>query len=376
MSRPHPLIFASALALLAPAAHTNTLPESTLATAQHAFELARTRQWRDLLAPATEIAPLPQWRTLALAELRAADLPTLLGAHATLDNWMPALTHHFAFHEGNSNSGDSTWLDVQAVQGPLPEGRAQRLPDWAAPALRERLSAWAGPTSARRTHAPKGWDGELDATPGAALVWSGPAVKTGVARYQTTGTPGAERTRVRLALWPAHTAALLRWTAPRGIALRLTLDDSTQPLSLALPVPVRIDVSIPVWLITPQGLQAATLKALHTGDACHGGSWADIEWPGSRQPAIWGTLFLPDAATAAAAQVRRLPAERPTEGSAATSVSRLEVRWPGRQLNALLISAKQFGTVWGTQADVLVYDDQGQPTARRLSGSGQPACSP
>ena len=350
-----------------------------------ALDAAQARQWREhILAPASrgtngelQASPapeLPQLRAQALAELRAADVPALLGANATLDNWMPSLTLHFTYSAAQDDNGYTPWPEVTRVQGPVPEPRAPRLPDWVAPALRERLAAFRLTQWTQAAPRPPWvWDGEADNTVGQALVWSGPAVKDGVARYQVSKVAGQERTTVRLAAWPDQTASLLRWAERHNLPLKLTLDTGTQPLSLAQAAPVRVDLSTPVWLITPQELLPATLKTLRTGDTCHGGGWVEVELPGNRQPAIWGTLFLPDAATAAAAQVKRLPAEKPAEGSAAHTVSRVEVSWPDRRLNALLLSAKQFGTVWGTQTDVLVFD-HGQPVARRLGGSGKPAC--
>lgn len=386
----------SSLALLP----TSRAADADLEAKREAFNMARAKQWRELmLAPAPRgpngelqsaaAAELPQLKPLALAELRHADIPALLGADASLDSWMPSLTYHFAYPDHADDAAypgsGFDWLAVQAQQGPLqssqPGARAQRLPDWVTSALRARIAAFK-PAAVRPVSVPRGnirlwWQGEADGQPGDALIWSGPAVKDGVARYTTITSTTGSRTTIRLASWPAQASSLISWAASHGAPLTATLDEAALPLSLAQAVPVRLDTAVAVWLVTPQELLPATLKALHTGDACQGGGWIEVEIPGNRQPAIWGTLFLPDPALGTTATARRLPAEKPTEGSSATQVSRVEVSWPDRRLSPLLISAKQFGSttgaVWGTQADVLVVEN-GQPNARRLSGSGKPAC--
>ncbi len=370
---------------------TSWAAESSIEAQREAFATARAKQWHELmLAPAqrgpngellASPAPeLPQLKPLALAELRSGDIPALLGADAPLDNWMPSLTYHYAYLDHSDDAAyGAEWLPVQIQQGPLPGARAQRLPDWVTSAVRARVASFklpSRPAGNPRRQARLLWEGEVDATPGDAMVWSGPAVKTGVARYTvstTASTTTSNRTTVRLASWPAQAASLINWAGTHGLQLTATLDESALPLSLAQPVPVRLDTAIPVWLVTPQELIPATLKALRTGDACHGGGWIEIEYAGTRQPAIWGTLFLPDAGIAAAATASRMPPEKPSEGSNATFVSRVKVAWPDHRVNALLITAKQFGSVWGTQADVLVVEN-GLPSARRLSGSGTPAC--
>lgn len=400
---------ASAFAGLALVA-TCQAADADIEAKQQAYNAARAKQWRELMlapaprgpngelqaAPATE---LPQLKPLALTELRNADISALLGADAPLDSWMPSLTYHFAYPDHADDAAypgaGFDWLAVQAQQGPLqssqPGARAQRLPDWVTPALRARIAAFK-PSAARPASVPRGntklwWAGEIEARPDGqgspasppadALVWSGPAVKDGVARYTTSTGLSGSRTTIRLASWPAQASSLISWAASHGAPLTITLDESALPLSLAQAVPVRVDTAIAVWLVTPQELLPATLKTLRTGDACQGGGWIEVEITGNRQPAIWGTLFLPDPALGTTATARRLPAEKQSEGSSATQVSRVEVSWPDRRLSPLLISAKQFasttGSIWGTQADVLVVDN-GQPTARRLSGSGKPAC--
>lgn len=386
-----PLLALILLGLSARPGHAASDPAAALSSARGAFAAARAQQWRDhILAPLrapdgrpqTAGAPaLPQLQPVAQAELRQADAIALLAADATLDNWMPSLAYRYRYPDHADpaatlfGDGRRDWPALLIEQGPPDASAAASqppLPDWVAPAVRARLAAL---DQAAADHAAPHlgatrllWDGQVDATAGDALVWSGPAVKHGVAHYRSVG----DHTVLRLSSAAAHLDDLYRWAQRHGTALHFTLDGDA-PLALDRPVPVRVSLRLPVWLVTPQALLPATLTALRGGGPCLGGDWIELELPGQQQPAVWATLFLPDAATAAAASVRRLPPEPPGPGSAATTVSRVELSWPDHRLTPLLLTAKQFGTVWGTQADVLV-DDHGQPSARRLSGSGTPAC--
>ena len=87
---------------------------------------------RDLVAAQGNHFPeLEELAEATLAELRAADVPALLGANATLDNWMPSLTLHFTYGAAQDDNGYTPWPEVTRVQGPVPEQRAPRLsPRW------------------------------------------------------------------------------------------------------------------------------------------------------------------------------------------------------------------------------------------------------
>lgn len=263
--------------------------------------------------------------------------------------------------------GDGLIVEARSVQG--------RVPAWLQDALRQQVAAQALP--ARRLDRPlrqQGWlgasrDGQSD-TSGweAPIVWAGPAVRDGVASYRSEGG----QTRIRLAIGGGQD--LWRIAQARGVAVRVSLDDGGQPLAWAAPLPLRLELQLPVWLVTPQELLPATLTVLRTGDSCAGGH-TELRLAGERQPPVWAVLFLPDEAAGRAARVRRIapPPEPEGQSPQADAVSRLELSWPDRRLPTLHLVAKRFGDLWGSYVQ---QADRPPEQQGRLSAAGSPECAP
>lgn len=253
-------------------------------------------------------------------------------------------------------------------------------PPWLLAAIADRVGRVAlapGRTVAGSAAAPapaSGWVNTLEGSANWAspVVWSGPTVRDRVASYRAGGT----RTRVRLAVGDLRAA--WKMAESRGAAARLALDADVRELSWDAPLPLRLALQLPAWFVTAQGLVATTLVGLRSGDSCDGGSYSEYVVEGAFQAAVWGVLFLPDAAAAKAARVRRLPAPTdPEERGAAQQVGRLEVAWPDARMPRLHIVAKRFGDIWGSYAELpdspSVYE--GQARKPRISASGTPECA-
>jgi hypothetical protein len=249
------------------------------------------------------------------------------------------------------------------------------IPEWLRDAMRQRIGELAltarsvepGLAAGQWTASvrisefdPPDWSGPT--------VWSAPAVRDRAASYRSEG--GSTTIRVAAGAAPL----LWRMAAARGVAARLVLDDTGRELRWNGRLPLRVELRLPVWLVTPQGLVAATLTGARGGSACDGGGWTSLQVAGNSQPAVWAILFLPDAATARAARVQRVAAP-PKGPSGADQIGALEVSWAEQRLPALRIVAKRFGDVWGSYAEH-VNPPAGKDGAPRLSAAGTPECAP
>ena len=130
-------------------------------------------------------------------------------------------------------------------------------------------------------------------------------------------------------------------------------------------------------------------SGLHTGNACLGGGWLELEVAGGARPAIWAILFLPEETLASRAVVKRQKLAPNPDAYLLAAHSQLTVSWPDKRLPTLNITAKQFhwrdypqrendtppvlGTAWGTTIETTL---PGQNEATRISAAGTPACLP
>jgi hypothetical protein len=246
------------------------------------------------------------------------------------------------------------------------------VPRWLQDAVRQQVSRQSLPARRLDKPSPAGeWMGAARWTePGRlrwdlAAVWSGPAVRDGVAVYRNDGAD----TRIRLAIGDSH--ELWQLAQARGVAVRMALDDAGQPLPWGGPLPIHLELQVPVWLVTPQALLPAMLTAMRSGDSCQGG-YVEVRVAGDQQPPVWAVLFLPDEAAGRAARIRRLaPPPQPEGQSASGKTSRLELSWPDRRLPTLHLVAKQFGDLWGTYVELADHPPAGPG---RLSAAGSPEC--
>jgi hypothetical protein len=217
----------------------------------------------------------------------------------------------------------------------------------------------------------------------AAMVWAGPAVRDH-AKYLDAG----QHMRIHIPANSYSLGELAAWAYRRGLPLKLSLD-TRMPLDQEVPLPILARTDAPVWIVTPQGLVAARLTGLHTGDVCRGGGWLELKVASGVRPAIWAILFLPDDLLAKSAVVKRQqPAPEPNAYLLAAH-SRLTVSWPGMSLPMLTVSARKFqwesrsqqedGTspehevAWGT---IVESDVPGQSQSIRISAAGTPECLP
>jgi hypothetical protein len=308
---------------------------------------------------AADAAWSAEWRAAVLAAVGRWDGPGLLLA-GTLAEQLGSGAQVWGLSEGLE-------LESRPVGG--------RLPAWLQEALRRQVAAQVLP--ARRLDNPLPQDDWM----GAPLwtepdkvqwdrpaVWAGPAVRDGVASYRSQGG----QTRIRLAIGDPH--ALWQMARARGVAATLALDDEGQPLPWSARLPVRVQLQMPVWLVTPQELLPATLTAARTGDACEGG-YTELRLAGERQPPVWAVLFLPDEAAGRAARVRRIgpPPEPEGQSPQAGAVSRLELSWPDFRLPTLHLVAKRFGDVWGS---TVRHAEPPPDSQGALSAAGSPECAP
>lgn len=303
------------------------------------------------------------------AELRAAVLPIvkrwdglglLKGGSLSGSHLGPAST--------GWGLGDGINLEARGVTG--------RVPGWLQEAVRLQVAAQGLPARSLAQPLPRDdWQGAARWTEESSrlvwdqpTVWAGPAVRDGVASYRSEGG----QTRIRLAI--GEGPELWQIAQARGVAVRMTLDDGGQPLAWSAPLPLRLELQLPVWLVTPQELLLATLTAWRNGDSCAGG-YTELRLAGERQPPVWAVLFLPDEATGRAARVRRItpPPEPEGQSPQADAVSRLELSWPDRRLPTLHLVAKRFGDVWGSYVR---HADRSPETQSRLSAAGSPECAP
>jgi len=171
----------------------------------------------------------------------------------------------------------------------------------------------------------------------AAMAWAGPAVRDHAQYVENDG-----HTRIRVSRTQENSLkVLVAWAYQRGLPLKLSLDAS-KPLDSVKPLPILAKTNIPVWLVTPQGLVAARLTSLHTGDPCLGGGWLELEAGAGLRPAIWAILFLPEEVRASAAIIERLKPEPDSDPYLLAMHSKLTVSWPDMRLPMLTVSAKKF----------------------------------
>lgn len=381
------------------------LTSALLALPADAGDDEAARQKIDELWQAQLLAPLPrhlsegqamavafpgQHRQQLLENVAAISLDQL---DRPLSELLPALSWGYATTAGNQAANYDS--DLLTVRFGLPAQSEQSAPEWLAEALSRRVQQLALPrAAAKRPASPLGWQYELQEWNGnqptaytelniGAMVWAGPAV-----RYHAQYVDTADRTRIRIDRSPYSLKELAAWAHQRGLSLKLSLDTSL-PLDSGTPMPILARVDAPVWIITPQGLVRARLTGMHTGNACLGGGWLELEVAGGARPAIWAILFFPEEALATRAVVKRQkPAPNPDAYLLAVH-SQLMVSWPDKRLPTLSIIAKQFhwrnypqrendtppvlGTAWGTTVETTV---PGQNEATRISAAGTPACLP
>ena len=268
------------------------------------------------------------------------------------------------------------------------------LPGWLVEALARRVQKFSLTRGvAKSIPKPLGWQQDLpnriDNQPTGhkeinAIAWAGPAVRDNAQYVETT-----DSTRIRIDRTSYSLSELVNWANHRGLSLTLSLD-SNQPLVTGAPLPILARLVAPVWLVTPKGLVSAQLTGMHTGNACLGGGWLELEVSGSTKPAIWAILFLPEEALARSAVVNRQkpPPDTNTDDYLVASHSQLTVSWPDKRLSTLTITAKQFhwrnypqgekdmppilGTAWGTYIKTIL---PGEKDAVRISATGTPECA-
>lgn len=301
---------------------------------------------------------ITELRTAALAEVAAWDGPLLLEMESP-GHALGLVAQQWTLADGLNMSG-------APVEG--------LMPSWLVEAIRQRVSTQRLPARAVepelswRSNAGEFFYGAPPIDWESAPVWSGPAVRDHAASY----VYDAGTTRIRIAAGDAP--GLWRIAQARGVAARLVLDDTGRAMSWYESLPLRLELKLPVWLVTAQELIPATLTGLRIGDACHGGGWTELRIDGQRRPAIWAVLFLPDEATARAARVKRLPSPAPDPNASADAgaVSRLELSWPDDRLPALHLVAKRFGDIWGSYAELA---QRPADENHRLSAAGSPECA-
>lgn len=383
------------------------LTSALLALPADAGDDEAARQAIDELWQAQLLAPLPRQSSVGEAMVVA-----FLGQHRQrllenvanlsleqldqpLSELLPALRWGNAATAGNQDVNYGS--DLLTVLVGLSAQRERSVPEWLTEALARRIQQLAMMrATAKRLNSPLVWSYELPDWSGSgtnaftelnigAMAWAGPAVRD---HAQYVDMADRTRTRIRIDHTPYPLKELAAWTHQHGQALKLSLDNSL-PLDSETPMPVVARVDVPVWLITPQGLVTARLTGLHTGNACVGGGWLELEVAGGARPAIWAILFLPEKALASRAVVKRqIPAPNP-EAYLLAAHSQLAVSWPDKRLPTLNITAKQFqwrnypqrendtppvlGTAWGTTIETTL---PGQNEATRISAAGTPACLP
>lgn len=278
------------------------------------------------------------------------------------------------------------------------ERRPPALPDWAESALQERLRRLSlelrnVPTTLKPVPPPRQWFGQ-DAryTPqgelqqqrpgGQAMVWAGPVVKDGVTRYAHE----AENTRLRIDGSAYSLRDLVDWARAR-----YPLDLVLEPGPYVSPtLPLRLKSEIPVWLLNPRGLQAATLTAMRAGHSCDNGM-LELTWTGKEEFPVWAILFLPDPALGKVASIRREEAKISNDADyGVAAASNLIVSWPPGTLPPLRVQARRYdwgltstpsdtpqvaGTVWSSRVS-LANAPLRQEWPRYLSAAGSPECTP
>lgn len=230
--------------------------------------------------------------------------------------------------------------------------------------------------------------------PAQARVFAGPAVKDGVAAYRKV--PGGTVVRIPLSASPEELDA---WIVSHDLELTLSL---RRDASLRV---VEGRTAVPAWLVSPEGLHAATLTAFSIGeDSCGDSQWMEFQLDGDKAPPVWAVLLLPQADMAKDASVKRLPGGKPDEGEEALR-SELEVRWTNNWLQPLRLTARRFdvafqayeekpdgnvevvrndpiGSAWKVEVRVqpdgkpLVTSSYARDYVAPLSVTGTPRCAP
>lgn len=347
-------------------------------------------QWRrDLLAPLPQQLDEGQPKALAFPE---AQRQRLLGSVASLSldrldqplsGLLPELKWGYVTMLPAYGS-EPDLLAIRVTDYEIPKD--QSVPEWLREALIHRIAQLGLPAgSARRPVLPLRWldspdwrefepsaSTEIEV---AAMAWAGPARREH-ARYFDDD----QQTRIHIpgvyALWK-----LALWAQRRGLPLHVSLD-ARMPLAQEQPLPILARTDVPVWLLTPQGLVAARLTGLHTGDACLGGGWLELKVASGLRPAVWAILFLPDGTLASSAVVKRQkPAPEP-DAYLLAAHSQLTVSWSGTQLPTLTVSVRKFqwepatpqpDVVWGTIVETAA---PGSAESVRVSAAGTPECLP
>lgn len=343
-------------------------PTAEIGALRERAEAAQLRMTQDLVAPPMPRAgeePARASEAIWASALRAAVLAEVRGwsAQVLLDADSPAALLGHAAQVWTLGEGlQAQARDVDAV-----------LPAWLQEAIRQRVSELAMPArAAAAASAEGGWIASTPYEPDRVdwrrpAVWSGPAVRDRAASYRSEGGT----TRIRVAVGSA--SLLWRLALARGAGVRMTLDDAGRELRWTGRLPLRLELRLPVWLATPQGLVAATLTGARADGPCDGGGWTALQVAGNQQPAVWAILFLPDEASARAAQVRRIATPAKGDQSTADQVGALEVAWPDQRLPPIRLVAKRFRDVWGSYAELA--QPASKDEAARLSAAGSPECA-
>jgi hypothetical protein len=214
-----------------------------------------------------------------------------------------------------------------------------------------------------------------------AMAWAAPAVKDGVAAYQQEDG----NTVARIDASPYSAEKLWRWARQQNLSIRAKSAGHARDEWAIL-----LETKVPIWLVTPQGLLAATARKMQTGHACEEGSGLEIVIPGDNQPAIWAILFVPDAKKAASAKVRRIEGRLPKDSYQTGAIGQLEITWPDNYLPQLRVTALRFdwidnwddknrkisGSAWGTYVETPGLLEDSKPGMIRISAAGTPACAP
>jgi hypothetical protein len=236
-------------------------------------------------------------------------------------------------------------------------------PDWVIDYVADEIQKMSIPRGAGNTQpaaAPRGrqeftWGSQRDSEnnrtiiqAAQALAFAGPAVKDGVATYRKV--PGG--TAVRLPL-SASLDELDSWIMSHDLGLALSLRRDV-PRLVSEPLVIEGRTAVPAWLVSPTGLQAATLTAFSfviEENFCSDSNWMEFQFEGDKAPPVWAVLLLPQEDMAKDASVKRLPNAKPDENSGEAQRGELEVRWTNNWLPPLRLTARRFDVAFSDYED-------------------------
>lgn len=153
---------------------------------------------------------------------------------------------------------------------------------------------------------------DLEELSGLPRAWAGPVVNDNVVRYRKRDDKTIARVYFNndeFGRDSKPTKQLMQgiWALAKlnHLSLAVSIDNSTNAYELSYPL--KFNVRLPLHIVTPEGLVAATLVSarLNNNSDCNTGSWIELELDNEKPIAMWAFLALPVPALAKSVVIRR-----------------------------------------------------------------------